>query len=293
MLGGNIKIHFAGCEQVEFALTVHEAGVRYFLWTVFPFIGERFVKNFYPVSVSCLFPPNVLEKIGRHTIMDSGVFTLMFGSHAGNRDRVFLERYLEALIDFVKSHNLKSTIVEVDCQKILGIKESWEFRKKIRDALPGNRHISVFHLDDGQKGLDRIIEFTDYIGISCLEIRGNNRKNYRENIYRLVSYIKNKKPEIDIHLLGCTQKEILNECRFCTSADSTSWQTVNRFGTILGRETKDIREDALEKTIPMLEKVFYYCHIEPTKERLVYFGNYYIAAILHKQMYERCVGGQD
>jgi hypothetical protein len=292
MLGGNIKIHFAGCEQVDFALVAHEAGVQYFLWTVFPFIAGHFIADYYPIMLKSLFPPHVLEKIGKHTIMDSGIFTLMFGSHAGQRDKPFLERYMDALITFVKANNLKSTVVEIDCQKILGVKESWEFRQKLRDQLP-NRQINVFHIDDGQKGLDRIIEFATYIAISCLDVRDHNRKNYRDNIYRLASYIKNKKPEIDIHLLGCTQKTILNDCRFCTSADSTSWQGVNRFGHIMNYATKYISEAAYREAVPKLMNVFYYCHIEPTELRLTYYGNYYLAAFLYKRMYEQCAGGQD
>ena len=203
MFGGNIKVHFAGAEQIDFALTAHEAGVQYFLWTVFPFIGKAFVPDPYPITVHSLFPPRVLEQISKHTIMDSGLFTLMFGAHAGKRDKTFLEKYQEALIDFVISKNINSTLVEIDCQKILGVKEAWEFRRKYRDKLPGKRQINVFHVEGGTKDLDRIIEFTDYIGISCLEIRALDRKAYKENIYRLASYIKNKKPEIDINVNMC------------------------------------------------------------------------------------------
>jgi hypothetical protein len=292
LFGGNIKVHFAGGEQIVFSLLLHEAGVQYFLWTVLPFIGENFIPDPFPITVKHLFPPRVLESISKHTIMDSGLFSLMFGAHAGPRDRAFLERYQEALIDFVLSRRIKSTVVEIDCQKILSPKVAWEFRRKLRDSLP-NRQINVYHVEDGTKGLDRLIEFADYIAISCLELRAINRKMYNENVYKLASYIKNKKPEIDIHLLGCTVKSILSRCRFCTSSDSTSWQGVNRFGSIMGYATRHISKKALEDALPALKKVFYYCHIEPTEERFEYYGNYYIAALLHKKMYTQCVGGQD
>jgi hypothetical protein len=292
MLGGNIKVHFAAAEQVDFAMIAHEAGIKYFLWTVFPFIGDYFNLNPYPVIVNRLFPPRVLEKIANNTIMDSGLFTLMFGSHAGKRDKAFMEKYQEALIDFVVSHKLKSVCVEIDCQKILGPKEAWQFRLQMRDKLP-NRQINVLHYEDGQNGLDQMIEFSDYMGISVQEIHKMTGKDYKEHTYKLVSYIKNRKPGIDIHLLGATDKKLLNQCRFCTSADSTSWLGVNRFGSIMGYATRHIKREALENAMPAIKKVSCLCHKKPTKTRMNYYGNYYIAALLYKKMYEQCAGGQD
>jgi hypothetical protein len=292
VLGGNIKIHFAASEQVDFALIAHEAGVKYFLWTVFPFICGYFNMDTYSITVDSLFPPRVLEKISNHAIMDSGLFTLMFGAHAGKRDKAFMEKYQEALIDFVTSHKLKSACVEIDCQKILGPEEAWQFRRRMRDALP-NRQINVMHYEDGQKGLDRLIEFSDYMGISVQEIHKNAGKDYKKRTYELASYIKNKKPETDIHLLGATDKWLLNQCRFCTSADSTSWMGVNRYGSLMGYATRHIKKEALANAAPAIRKVLYYCHKEPTKARLAYYGNYYVAALLFKKLYERCAGGQD
>jgi hypothetical protein len=292
MIGGNIKVHFAAAEQIDFALIAREAGIKYFLWTVFPFIGDYFNLNPYSIIVKRLFPPRVLEKIAHNTIMDSGLFTLMFGAHAGKRDKRFMEKYQEALMHFVISHKLKSTCVEIDCQKILGPEEAWEFRRRMRDTLP-NRQINVLHYEDGQNGLDRLIEFSDYMGISVQEIHKRTGKEYKSHTYKLASYIKNKKPEIDIHLLGATDKQLLNQCRFCTSADSTSWMGVNRFGSILSYATRHIKQEALDNAMPAIKKILYYCHTEPTKSRLQYYGNYYIAALLYKKVYEQCAGGQD
>ncbi|MDR1325293.1 MAG: hypothetical protein LBK00_04570 [Treponema sp.] len=131
MFGGNIKIHFAGCEQLDCALICHEAGVRYFLYSVFPFIAARFGIDAFPLSATSLFAPRVLEKIAKHTIMDSGLFTLMFGGHSIRKDTYALEQWQEAMIDFIIAHKLRSTLVEVDCQKICGADFAWELRKKI------------------------------------------------------------------------------------------------------------------------------------------------------------------
>ena len=41
-LGDNIKVHFAGAENVEFPVVLHDSGVNYFLFTVLPFIMDKF-----------------------------------------------------------------------------------------------------------------------------------------------------------------------------------------------------------------------------------------------------------
>ena len=50
-------------------------------------------------------------------------------------------------------------------QKLLGTDLAWELRKEMRDQLPNNRIINVFHFEDGKYGLDRLIEFAEYIAI--------------------------------------------------------------------------------------------------------------------------------
>ncbi len=39
---------------------------------------------------------------------------------------------------------------------------AWDFRQRMKKDLPNNRIINVFHLEDGMKGLDRMIEFAEY-----------------------------------------------------------------------------------------------------------------------------------
>ena len=236
MFGKNLKVHFAGAEQVFGFECAMAAGVRYSLFTVFPFISEKFkIKGFPPIGLAdrSLWLDKIKENIARqnNTIMDSGLFTLMFGAHAGKRDRPFIEKWCESLADFVNSNRLNVICVEVDCQKVLGVNEAWEIRQKLRSLLPSNRIINVFHMEDGKKGLDRIIEYADYMAISVPEMRlvyGIGKK-YEDAVIRYANYIKNRKPDIDIHLLGCTSARLLKECNFCTSSDSTSWNCVSRY----------------------------------------------------------------
>lgn len=116
----------------------------------------------------------------------------------------------------------------------------------MKQDCPNNRIINVFHIEDGQKGLDRMIEFSDYIAISVPELRFLKKKNHT---YHLAHYIKNKKPEIDIHLLGCTELKMLKDLSFCSSADSTTWIAAKRFGYIKGKHISTIKSEQVQKLI--------------------------------------------
>ena len=226
----NLKVHFAAVENIDQLCSAKAAGVKYLLFTCFPLIAEKV--GIKTIKIGCgiqpIQIPSLLQKHSRHTIMDSGLFTLMFGSHSGKKDATFIEKWYDNLIGFVSEASFKGTVVEVDCQKVLGVDAAWKFREKMRSDLE-NRVINVFHKEDGQKGLDRLIEFSDYIAISVPELRFMGQKNY---VPKIANYIKSKKPSIDIHLLGCTEAKLLNELSFCSTSDSSSWTSSPRYGTI-------------------------------------------------------------
>ena len=246
-LPANIKVHFAACEVMNQFLAVEKLGVRYGLFTCFPFV-ERMVfgKGKAPImplkwmTNPAVELPKVITDKMRHVIQDSGLFTLMFGARAGQKNEELVNKWYDNLVEFTLGHGQPVTCVEVDCQKILGVEKAWEFRERMKRDLPNNRIINVFHLEDGQKGLDRLIEFSEYIAISVPELRFANKKNY---IYTLAKYIKRKKPGIDIHLLGCTELEAMRTCRFCTSCDSSTWTIGKRYGFIEGRHISAIKKE--------------------------------------------------
>lgn len=173
--------------------------------------------------------PLFLQRFGKNVIMDSGLFTLMFGADQGKHDEAFLHRWMMELVAFVKEMKFKGTCVEVDCQKLLSPEIAWKFRREMKELLPDNRIINVYHLEDGKEGLDKLIEFSDYIAISVPELRIHKSGTYKQDVYNLSRYIKSKKRSIDIHLLGCTESDMLKDNRFCTSADSTSWSAIIRW----------------------------------------------------------------
>ena len=247
----NIKVHFAGAESlIRSNIILNVCKAKYSLFTIFPYLCNEFgIKHGYQnknTTYGEIAKLNVDSS--RHTIQDSGLFSLMFGAYKGKKDEDFITRWYEKLIEVTLKGNFKGTVVEVDCQKVLGVEKAWEFRSKMKTDLPNNRQINVFHFEDGKKGLDRLIEFSDYIAISVPELRVLNKKNYT---IKIANYIKNKKPDIDIHLLGCTENKLLQELSFCTSADSTSWVSLNKFGWFKyndGRTTHTIKKSNISKS---------------------------------------------
>jgi len=286
----NIKIHFAGTEQLDHAISSLAADVNYGLGTAFPFVYKMF-KN------GKIDERKIIQRVSskyKHYILDSGLFTLMFGSLKGKKDEAYLDKWYECLTDYVIHENYLGTMVEVDCQKVLGVEKAWEYRIKMQDKVP-NRIINVFHFEDGSKGLDRLIEFSDYIALSVPELRFLNKKEY---LYNLANYIKNKKPEIDIHLLGFTEKTNLDKFKFCTSSDSTSWLAPVKYGkieTVAGiNHIKNLKESIWNSRFNNWEKIKtneFPLHRTPKNKK--YFGTETFAAEQFKSICKNIAGNQN
>lgn len=227
--------------------------------------------------------PQWLIQNHKHVIQDSGLFTLMFGSQKGKHPASIINKWYDALVEFTLENGHGATCVEVDCQKVLGVEEAWRFRERLKKDIP-NRIINVFHLEDGQNGLDRLIEYSDYIAISVPELRFAGKKEY---VSRIARYIKNKSPKIDIHLLGCTEESLLRENLFCTSADSTSWIAGKRFGFIEGKHIRRLNTKAVQELVGLeiWEKVHQYNNEDNTN-----FMCYSVWS--HMKKYEQICGSQ-
>lgn len=292
-LGDNIKIHFAGAEMLDQSIPAYDAGVKCFLFTCFPWISKEIGISGFPVLVKNVFVSEQLEKMSKHLIMDSGLFTLMFGAHAGKKDKKLIFRYYDHLVRFVTDNHIKATCVECDCQKVLGVQEAWYLREKMKEALPNNRIINVFHYEDGRKGLDRLIEYSDFIAISVPELRAIHQKTYKSDAVILAKYIKKKKPSIDIHLLGCTESDILRQTKFCTSADSTSWKSGIRWGKIEGYKTNNINQKILQKETYMAAKsMLSKCGMKETPKKIENYSIFYLSAKMALANYTRTAGSQ-
>ena len=281
----NIKVHFAGTETISHFWCTNYADVHYTLFTVYPFIRK---KKLGSISYSDI--PEIIRSNSKHTIMDSGLFTLMFGSEKGKKDKKFIYEWADKIIEFVNVSKYKGTLVEVDCQKVLGVDAAWELRKYFKQKLK-NRIINVFHIEDGKKGLDEMIEFSDYIAISVPELRGLKKKHHTE---KLANYIKNKKPSIDIHLLGCTEVKLLKKLKFCSSSDSTSWLQPVRFGGIDSFSNKYFTKNIdKEKLINQYKDTIYKFVKNPTDTGLLNYSILIKQCELLKNKYSIFAGNQN
>lgn len=296
MLGSNLKVHFAGSDNsMPHMVAADLANVKYSLFTCYPFISKKKPTDDFKMTDSGTFVPKLIEPKRNHIIMDSGLFTLMFGADKGKKQtRQTLEAWQDKTAEFVRQNDLKCTCVEIDCQKILGVEEAWYFRERMKKVMPNNRHINVFHLEDGKYGLDRLIEYSDYMAISVPELRIHKGKTYREDVHKIACYIKNKKPQIDIHLLGCTEKGMLERNSFCTTADSTSWLSGNRFGRVGGSKyhVDQIKASVRGEHTHRIKEAFAKYNIEPKQTTIKYTVDATVSAILCKKEYEKACGSQ-
>lgn len=263
----NIKVHLATTEIIPQGIAAIAGDSKYGLGTAFPFVYELFTKG----KLDNRQTITRMSKNFNHYILDSGLFTLMFGALKGKKDEKYLDKWYECLTDFVLMDGYHGTMVEVDCQKVLGVEKAWEYRIKMQEKVP-NRIINVFHIEDGQKGLERLIEFSDYIAISVPELRFCGKKNY---LQKIANFIKSKKPNIDIHLLGFTEKQKLKELSFCSSSDSSSWISGIRYGQVqtlnvknhINNIKKEVIIDRTNKWLAIRDKHFPDFTLPKNKER--------------------------
>ena len=294
----NLKVHFAGLEAGHhFRIALKVADCRYSLYSCY-----RYIKNKKSDS-DFTIPANDVVVLGqtqfRHIIQDSGLFTLMFGVAKDTKLALpMLEEWQERLVQFVTQNHLRATCVEVDCQKVLGPKEAWYLRKKLRDQLPNNEIINVFHFEDGRKGHDGLIEFASYIAISVPELRIMHPKTYKHDVCMLADYIKNKKPEIKIHLLGCTERELLKKNSFCTTSDSTAWNRGVKFGNFDDdlhslNHVKNFKKNLVQKTLVAIRDEYQKFGLQATEKGYRYGTNLSICATIYKERYIKYCGPQD
>ena len=217
-----MKVHFAGSpsEDIRMSKSLKMAGVRYVLGSFYQiknYKGER-AKKFINVFNSY-----------KHSIIDSGLFTLMFGA---KKDIILTEQFImnwqKDYSLFVLDNKYKHTVVECDVQKKISSKFAWEMRRLFKSQLPNNQIINVYHLEDGNP--DKLIDYSDYIAVSIPELRFNVS---RKELMQITRYISSKASSRGkkVHLLGCTDLKMMKEFQYCYSCDSTSWFSGSRFNS--------------------------------------------------------------
>lgn len=225
-----MKVHFA--THLPHAKALEKAGINYVLDTFYEIKSRGFEKRLQHLA---------LMDSKKHAIVDSGLFTLMFGAKAGTA--ISEEFIYDWQLEYAKTINAstyKHSIVECDVQKVLSAEYAWEMRKLFKTQVK-NQIINVYHLED--ENPDKLIDYADYIAVSIPELRFNVSRAER---YRITDYIARKatRKGKKVHLLGCTEKEMMKKFSFCYSCDSTSWISGTRYNNhnVEGLPKLDINE---------------------------------------------------
>ena len=224
----NCKVHFVVGNDNNSSLAVKSAQGNYALFSAYDFIKTK--KESYAATIR----PNQFHF--NHVIVDSGLFTLMFGAKKDQKlEYSDLYDWMERLAQFANENHVESASwVECDSQKLVGAERTWDIRRDFERMMGDREVINVFHLEDGEEGFDRLVKHARYIAISVPELRIARPKRYKQIASTLARRARMLKPEIKIHLLGCTEPGMLRENSFVTSADSSSWTSWARYGGAKG-----------------------------------------------------------
>lgn len=166
-------------------------------------------------------------------IMDSGLFTMMFGAGSGKeyKEEDIIE-YTYKYINDLKKIKYNHYIVEMDVHKIFGLESLKRFRHIFKQKYDIDKTIYVWHVEEGEQGFVNLCKTYPYIAISIPELRIVLKgKNSLEKMVKKLVLLANKiNPNIKIHLLGCTQQALMEQKGYY-SCDSTSWMSSVKYGT--------------------------------------------------------------
>lgn len=158
-------------------------------------------------------------------MLDSGVFTMAYGSGT----KVDFDEYTDRYIEFINAQNIK-LFFEMDIDDLAGLPKAEELRRKIERGT-GKQPIPIFHKNRGKDYFIDMCKNYPYVAIGGIAGKGNmtKRKEYMPYFRWFIDTAH--KHGAKIHGLGFTDLKALEILNF-DSVDSTSWTTGNRFGAI-------------------------------------------------------------
>jgi len=175
-------------------------------------------------------------------MLDSGIFTYLNGKDGRSVD---WEKYTYDYAQFIKKHQIKN-YVEVDIDKIIGLKEVERLRNKLEDMV-GWKSIPVWHMNRGYDKWLEICRDYDYVCFGAFITDNLKQANYRYIPKFLQDASKNN---CKVHGLGITHFEWLKKLRF-HSVDSSSWIAGMRWGYV-----EQFSGDGIKRTFIPDGKVF-------------------------------------
>jgi len=177
---------------------------------------------------------------GSEWIMDSGLFTFMFGAGKGKlRTYDDYKRYAETYVQDILDMGWQHEIVECDVQRVLSVEECHRLREEVFEQC-GLPVMYVWHIPEREGGLRAMAEKYDRIAISIPEFREVFAKpenqvhgasmQVRSATLRALSIIRQAVDQPRVHLLGNTSLSLLKMHAPAFSSDSSSWIYAYSYG---------------------------------------------------------------
>lgn len=185
------------------------------------------LQSFYYLNPDSWIPNN-LTAIG-HFLCDSGIFTIVYGSHKGGMDDKKIRKYADAYADYVKTFNIQHYF-ELDLDSLIGETETLHLRDRLENRV-GWQTIPVWHINRGKDGWLRDLDHP-YIAIGGFaNCHGKGRKILAPILPWMVREAHTR--QTWVHALGYTDMRMLetNTYNF-DSVDSTAWTFGGMSGTI-------------------------------------------------------------
>ena len=216
-----MKLFLAGCDTPVSAAPGVIAGGGCFLSSYFHGVKDGAPKTLTDFATFY----HHLRCLGAEWIMDSGLFTMMFGAGKGKTyTKADLLAYTDRYIADMHTMDFRHTIVEMDVHKILGMEHVQDFRDKFEKDWSVERTMFVWHLEEKVEGLRTLAKRYPYIALSVPELRraASTVGPLIPCVKKLVGVALAANPKVKIHLLGCTQSRAM-QLPGVYSCDSSSW----------------------------------------------------------------------
>lgn len=219
-----MKIFLAGTDRPGFALVPYMIGYPYRL------CSYLYLRD----NDRAIHAIKETQRDGSEWIMDSGLFSFMFGAQKGALNT--FEDYQGYAIDYLSwlnKHNWNQAIVECDVQRVLGVDECNRLRNEVF-RKSGREVIYVWHVPEGEDGLRELAQREKRIALSVPELRQvfgtgpTGGMKVRGALIHLLSIIRKSGGTPRVHLLGNTEKGLVELP--ADSCDSTSWNSGGRYG---------------------------------------------------------------
>ncbi len=226
-----MEVYLAGANSAEFNLILHAVGYPARLTSYF-FLKDSETGRRWTLDCEAQAP-------GCRWIMDSGLFSFMFGSQqdaqSAPADFDGYRRYATEYVEAMHRWGWKHAVVECDVQRVLGVEQN----ERLRDEVfrkSGLDVVYVWHLPDGEAALVDLAKRERRIALSIPELRkvlaGGSVAGgdvVKKAVLHCLRLIASSGGNPRVHLLGNT--EVGLSTLPVESGDSTSWKSSSRFGT--------------------------------------------------------------